>query len=55
LGKLLLNIGVKLVINENEIFQNEKISDITPSSIAVLPSFIYTMNAYLDTINYVTG
>ena len=54
-GLRFVDMGVKLVINENEILQNENISDGDPSTIAVIPSFINSVVADLDAITYVAG
>ena len=43
------------MINENEILQNENVSDGDPSTVAVIPSFINTVIADLDAINYIPG
>src|SRR5690606_7647558 len=39
-GLRFVDMGIKLVINENEILQNDNISDADPSTIPVIPGFI---------------
>ncbi len=54
-GLRFVDMGVKLVINENEILQNPNVSDSDPSTIAVIPSFINAVVADLDAITYNAG
>lgn len=54
-GLRFVDMGVKLVINENEILQNENISDGDASTIPVIPSFINSVIGDLDAITYVSG
>ena len=49
------DMGVKLVINENEILQNENISDGDFGTVKVIPSFINAVVADLDAITYDAG
>ncbi|WP_318345223.1 hypothetical protein [Flagellimonas baculiformis] len=51
-GLRFVDMGVKLVINENEIFQNDNVSEGDPSTVAVIPSFIASVVADLDAITY---
>lgn len=54
-GLRFVDMGIKLVINENEILQNENVSDGDLGTVAVIPSFISAVVADLDAINYVAG
>ena len=54
-GLRLVDMGIKLVINENEIFQNDNVSDGDPSTIPVIPSFIAAVASDLDAITYDAG
>lgn len=54
-GLRFVDMGIKMVVNENEILQNENISDGDPSTVPVIPSFIAAVVDDLDAINYVKG
>lgn len=54
-GLRFVDMGVKMVINENEILQNENISEGDPGTIAVIPPFIAEVVDDLDAINYEVG
>jgi tetratricopeptide (TPR) repeat protein len=54
-GLRFVDMGIKLVINENEILQNENVSEGDPGTIAVIPSFIKSVSTELDAITYVIG
>lgn len=54
-GIRFVDMGIKMVINENEILQNENISDGDPSTVPVIPTFINAVIDDLDAINYVPG
>ncbi|MDX1365874.1 MAG: hypothetical protein R3243_16840, partial [Arenibacter latericius] len=54
-GIRFVDMGIKMVINENEILQNENISDGDPSTVPVIPSFIAAVVDDLDAINYEVG
>ncbi|MDX1326135.1 MAG: hypothetical protein R3299_00425 [Arenibacter sp.] len=54
-GIRLVDMGVKMVINENEILQNQNISDGDPSTVPVIPSFIAAVVDDLDAIDYEKG
>ena len=54
-GLRFADMGVKLVIHENEILQNPNVSDGDPSTIPVIPSFISAVVADLDAITYNAG
>ena len=45
-------MGVKLVINENEILQNGNVSDGDFGTVPIIPSFITSIVDVLDTITY---
>ncbi|AXT62918.1 hypothetical protein D1816_22110 [Aquimarina sp. AD10] len=49
------DMGVKLVIHDNEILQNPNISDGDPSTVAVIPPFIDAIKGDLDTITFTEG
>ena len=51
-GLRLVDMGVKLVINENEIFQNVNVSEGDFGTEPVIPSFIASIVNDLDTISY---
>lgn len=51
-GLRFVDMGVKLVIAEEEILQNPNISVGDPSTIGVIPSFIDAVKTDLDAINY---
>jgi tetratricopeptide (TPR) repeat protein len=51
-GIRFVDMGVKLVINENEILQNENISDGDAGTVAVVPSFIDAVKNDLDGITF---
>lgn len=51
-GLRFVDMGIKLVINENEILQNDNISDADPSTIPVIPGFIASVVSDLDAITY---
>ena len=51
-GIRFVDMGIKLVINENEILQNEAINDGDPGTVAVIPSFINSVKANLDAITF---
>ena len=51
-GLRFVDMGVKLVINENEILQNENVSDGDFGTAPIIPSFIGSIVDDLDTISY---
>lgn len=51
-GLRFVDMGVKLVIAENEFLQNENISEGDPSTVPVIPSFIEAVIPQLDAITY---
>lgn len=51
-GIRFVDMGIKLVINENEILQNENINDQDPGTIPVIPPFIDAVKETMDAINY---
>lgn len=51
-GIRFVDMGIKLVINENEILQNENISDGDAGTVAVVPSFINAVKDDLDGITF---
>jgi tetratricopeptide (TPR) repeat protein len=51
-GIRFVDMGIKLVINENEILQNENISDGDAGTVAVVPSFIDAVKNDLDGITF---
>lgn len=51
-GIRFVDMGIKLVINENEILQNEAINEGDPGTVAVIPSFINSVKANLDAITF---
>lgn len=51
-GLRFVDMGIKLVINENEILQNENVSEGDSSTVAVIPSFIAAVVSDLDAITY---
>ncbi len=51
-GIRFVDMGVKLVINENEILQNSNVSDGDFGTVAVIPSFIAAVSGDLDAITY---
>ena len=51
-GIRLADMGVKLVIHQNEFLQNPNISDGDPGTIAVIPSFIDAVKDDLDAMTY---
>ena len=54
-GMRFVDMGIKLVLHENEILQNENVSDGDPSTVPVIPSFINAVVADLDAITYDAG
>ena len=51
-GIRFVDMGIKLVINENEILQNENISEGDEGTVPVIPAFIDAVKDNLDEINY---
>ncbi|GMN11248.1 hypothetical protein MTsPCn9_20470 [Croceitalea sp. MTPC9] len=51
-GLRFADMGVKLIIDENEILLNENISDGDPGTVPVIPSFISAVIPDLDAITY---
>ena len=51
-GIRFVDMGIKLVINENEILQNENVSDGDAGTVAVIPSFIDSVKTSLDAITF---
>lgn len=51
-GLRFVDMGVKLVINENEILQNGNVSDGDFGTVPIIPSFITSIIDDLDTITY---
>ncbi|SDS52616.1 hypothetical protein [Gramella sp. MAR_2010_147] len=51
-GLRFVDMGIKLVIHENEILQNENVSEGDPATVAVIPPFISSVVADLDAITY---
>ncbi|WP_373518548.1 hypothetical protein [Pricia sp.] len=51
-GLRFVDMGIKMVINENEVLQNENVSEGDPSTVAVIPSFILAVVSDLDAITY---
>ena len=51
-GIRFVDMGIKLVINENEILQNDNISDGDGGTVAVIPSFIDSVKDELDAITF---
>ncbi len=51
-GIRFVDMGIKLVINENEILQNENINDGDPGTVSVIPSFIKSVANELDAITF---
>lgn len=51
-GLRFVDMGIKLVINENEIFQNDNVSDGDSSTVPVIPPFIAGIIPDLDAITY---
>ena len=51
-GIRFVDMGIKLVINENEILQNENINDGDPGTRPVIPPFIDSVKDILDEITY---
>jgi hypothetical protein len=54
-GLRFVDMGVKLVIDENEILLNENINEGDLGTVPVIPSFIAAIVGDLDAINYVPG
>lgn len=54
-GIRFVDMGVKLVIDENEILLNENINEGDPGTVAVIPSFIAAVVSDLDAITYTPG
>ncbi|MCM5661529.1 tetratricopeptide repeat protein [Galbibacter mesophilus] len=54
-GIRFVDMGVKLVVTENEILQNPNVSEGDPSTVPVIPSFISSIVGDLDKINYEPG
>ncbi len=54
-GIRFVDMGVKLVIHQNEFLQNSNINDGDPGTTAVIPSFIDAVKANLDAITYDAG
>ncbi|KZS40748.1 hypothetical protein AWE51_07295 [Aquimarina aggregata] len=54
-GLRFADMGVKLVVHQNEFNQNPNISEGDPSTIAVIPSFIDAVKEDLDEITYTEG
>ncbi|WP_109097922.1 hypothetical protein [Aquimarina sp. AU58] len=54
-GLRFADMGVKLVIHENEILQNSNISEGDPGTVSVIPSFINSNIANLDAFTYDDG
>lgn len=54
-GIRLVDMGVKLVIDENEILLNENINEGDAGTVAVIPSFIDAVVSDLDAITYEPG
>lgn len=51
-GIRFVDMGIKLVINENEILQNENINDGDAGTVPVIPSFINAVKDNLDAFTY---
>ena len=51
-GIRFVDMGIKLVINENEILQNDNITDGDAGTVAVIPSFIDSVKDELDAITF---
>lgn len=51
-GLRFVDMGVKLVIAENELLQNPNVSEGDPSTVPVIPSFIEAVIPQLDAITY---
>ena len=51
-GLRLADMGVKLVIHQDEFLQNPNISDGDPGTVAVIPSFIDAVKLQLDAMTY---
>lgn len=51
-GLRFVDMGIKLVVTENEILQNPNVSDGDPSTIPIIPSFIESVIPNLDAITY---
>ncbi|HSP40584.1 MAG TPA: hypothetical protein VLN46_04060, partial [Gillisia sp.] len=51
-GLRFVDMGIKLVIAQNEILQNPNVSEGDPSTVAVIPSFIAAVIPQLDEITY---
>ena len=51
-GIRFVDMGVKLVINENEILQNDNVKDGDPGTTPVIPSFINAVKTKLDAFSY---
>lgn len=51
-GLRLVDMGVKLVVAQNEILQNPNVSEGDPATIAVIPPFIEAVIPQLDAITY---
>ncbi|WP_373073324.1 hypothetical protein [Zeaxanthinibacter enoshimensis] len=54
-GIRFVDMGVKLVINENEILQNENVNEGDFGTVAVIPSFIASIIPDLDAFTYDAG
>jgi hypothetical protein len=54
-GLRFVDMGVKLVIDENEILLTENINEGDPGTVGVIPSFILSVVNDLDTIVYEPG
>ena len=51
-GLRFVDMGIKLVVAQNEILQNENVSEGDPSTVAVIPSFIESVIPQLDAFTY---
>lgn len=51
-GLRFVDMGIKLVVAQNEILQNPNVSEGDPSTVAVIPPFIEGIIAQLDTFTY---
>lgn len=54
-GLRFTDMGIKLVVNENEFLQNDNIQEGDPSTVKVVPSFIDAVSTQLDEITYTPG
>jgi len=54
-GLRFVDMGLKLIIDENEVLQNENISDGDLGTVPLIPSFIAAVSSDLDAITYDAG